>query len=95
MMNDKLLRAFIEALGFDIEELTKSTEVPDKSRPEVGATFISKKVVDYKVTKKNPEKPKVTFDALAVSTVLNRMFQPEQYNKIIIAICKETKHEKD
>ena len=52
---EKKLDALIDALGFNVEDVTKNFEMTDKSRPEAGATFILKQVVDYKLTKKpNP-----------------------------------------
>ena len=50
---EKKLDALIDALGFDVEEVTKNFEMADKSRPEAGATFMLKQVIDYKVTKRN------------------------------------------
>lgn len=70
----KLLTAFIEASGYDIEEVTESVEVPDKSRPEVGVTFTSKKVIDYKVTKKvNPLD--VMFDGFPLKILVNNIIE--------------------
>jgi hypothetical protein len=49
---EKLLRAYIEAQGFDVKEVTKSFVMKDMGRPEADAMFTSTQVVDYKVTKK-------------------------------------------
>ena len=70
----KLLTAFIEASGYDVEEITKSVEMPDKSRPEVGSTFISKKVVDYKVTKK-PSPLHVYYDDVQLEQLVANVIQ--------------------
>ena len=53
---EKKLDALIDALGFDVEEITKSLEMPDKSRPEADATLMLKQVVDYKLTKRKVKK---------------------------------------
>tara|TARA_R110000850_G_scaffold100316_2_gene207503 strand:+ start:1273 stop:1503 length:231 start_codon:yes stop_codon:yes gene_type:complete len=53
---EKKLDALIDALGFDVEEVIKNFEVADKSRPEAGATFMLKQVVDYKLTKRKVKK---------------------------------------
>ena len=48
----KLLRAFIEASGYEIKDVTEIVDILDMSRPEKDAMLSIKQVVDYKVTKK-------------------------------------------
>ena len=49
---DKLLRAFIEASGYEIKEVVVDKVIPDLSRVE-RSTLTIKDVIDYKVTKRD------------------------------------------
>ena len=53
-MNDKLLRAFIEAQGYEIEEVTEEF---DESGSDGGRNWFRSgvRVIDYKVTKKKSQ----------------------------------------
>ena len=50
---EKLLRAFIEAQGFDVEDITEGVVIPDLCRGGNSKVTI-KKVIDYKVAKRKP-----------------------------------------
>lgn len=90
---DKLLRAFIEASGFEIESKSGSgvlcdcfnngLEAPSRGCFKCQGTGTSHYNVDYKVTK---VKPKSKVDPFLI--YLSSCLSPEQYNEIISGYAK-------